>query len=165
MVALLVRLLCCKLNFILSLCSLVPPPRQHQATPSLLYGPFSFNAAVFFIYMYLSLSSLSLSRTCRLIPSHSFCRSLSSLPAVGGSQPNVKRGNLVVSVAFAAFTPTVCPTQKVKKILQWWDCDMQADPPPPSRHLDPAHCRDGAPCPGEMWFDGLQNQKMPRNLL
>lgn len=34
-----------------------------------------------------------------------------------------------------------------KKLL-WWTCDGQVDPHRP--HPDPTHCRDGAPCTGEM---------------
>lgn len=81
-------------------------------------------------------SSVSLS----YLSSHSFLLlslPLFSLPAVGGSQPNVKRGNLVVSVAFAAFTPTVCPTQKVKRSCSGGAVTCRRTPIPPPAILTP----------------------------
>lgn len=49
-----------------------------------------------------------------ILPSNLLSFPLFSLLAIGGTQPNVKRGNLTASLASAAFTPTVCTTQKVK---------------------------------------------------
>lgn len=37
-----------------------------------------------------------------------------------GMQPSVACGDLAVSVVYAAFTPPVCSTQKVKDKVLWW---------------------------------------------
>lgn len=125
-VALLVRLLCCKLNFIPSLCSLAPPTStpnhapyftDHSPSTLLFFMPVSLSSLLFlFLCSFSYLSSHSSTLSFLRLPSSVVPSFLSSCRR--GMQPNVKRGNLIVLVAFAAFTPTVCPTQKVKT-LQW----------------------------------------------
>lgn len=147
---------CYVANLISSLhCAHWPLPLQHQATPPILQTSplqrccflcLSLSSLLFlFLCSFSYLSSDSSTLSFLRLPSSVVPSFLSSCRR--GMQPNVKRGNLIVLVAFAAFTPTVCPTQKVKT-LQWWNCDMQVDHHRP--HPDPTHCRDGAPCPGEM---------------
>lgn len=131
------RLLCCKLTFIPSLCSLAPPTPTPSHAPSLMDHS-SLNAAVFlhlsfFPFLFLFLRSLSYMSSHSstlyflLLSSSVLLSFLSSCRR--GMQPNVKRGNSIVSVVFAAFTPTVCTTLKVK-LLQWWTCDRQVDHDP-----------------------------------
>lgn len=142
-------------TFIPLLCSLAPPtPPPSPTPPSVLLGFFT-PVSLFPLF--------SVVLAC--LPSHSSSVVPSSLSSCRrGTQPSVKRGNLIASVAFAAFTPTVCTALKVKS-LQWWACARQADHRRP--HPDPTHCRGGARCPGDMCISkqrcaDLQQQKVPQ---
>lgn len=103
-------LLCCKLSFIF----IVLFGSSHLNTKP---RPSSMSC-----YFYTCLSLLpffsvffSARSTCRFRPSLLSSIVPSFLSSCRrGTQPNVKRGNLTVSLASAAFTPTVCTTRKVK---------------------------------------------------
>lgn len=97
----------------------LPPPRQ--ATPPLFwtnpphhccFWRLSLFPFLFLLLLYMSSDSSTPSSLLWFCLS-SFVPSLFS-SCRRGMQPNVKRGNLIVSVAFAAFTPAVYTTQKVK---------------------------------------------------
>lgn len=91
-------------------------PLPPQTTP-LFYGQSPKNCCYFYTclsflpFFCLFLRSIQMSSPpCTPSFLLFFCRSLLSL-----FQPNVERGNLTVSLACAAFTPTVCTSQKVKQ--------------------------------------------------
>lgn len=108
-------LLCCKLIFHCH-CAHWLLPLQRQAThPFLWTSPrelLLFLHLSLFSALFLAFSARSKCGLCPALFSSILLSFLSSCRR--GTQPNVKRGNLTVSLASAAFTPTVCTTRKVK---------------------------------------------------